>query len=111
MARSAKGARGIVVNDVAYRWRTKFTDDGLSLSVWPDGGGTMVICRFGLAAVATHMPNGDTNYAQFLVVTPRIVQRVVEHALKHAAYDPMKNEPTVAISPSDIELSDAVRTD
>ena len=36
MAKSQKGARNIVVDDVRYRWRATGNDDWISLVVWPD---------------------------------------------------------------------------
>jgi len=110
MAKANRRSRHIVVNDVEYRWRTKFSDDGLSLSVWPAyRRGTMVVCRFGLAALATKQPNGNVHYSQFLVVTPRIVQRVIAHALQHSAYEPHGSKGTVAVRPENIDLTDAIR--
>ncbi|MEO7093818.1 MAG: hypothetical protein ABI175_11245 [Polyangiales bacterium] len=89
MAKSKKGARNIVVGDVKYRWRATGND------------GYMVPMGLGRYAITRQ-----------IVVTNRIVRRVIEHAVRDHVYDPrMKAKPLALRSVDEaIDVSDAIRS-
>ncbi len=89
MAKSSKGARNIVVGGVSYHWRATGNDGWISLVVWPtELPGATIACAFDYDH--TLVPRGGGSYAatRQVVVTSRIVQRVIEYAVAGRGYDP-----------------------
>jgi hypothetical protein len=113
MAKSKKAARNIVVHDVKYRWRATGNDGWISLVVWPDDlPGPPIACS--LDYFQTRVPTGDGAFllTQQIVVTNRIVRRVIDYALRELDYDPRVKGKQVTIRHVDnlIDLSGAIRS-
>ncbi len=83
MAVAKKGARNITVNEVHYRWRATGNDGWISLIVWPDAlPGDKLLCSFDYDQTEVpHAVGGGATPIHQLVVTNRLVRRVVLHAL------------------------------
>jgi hypothetical protein len=106
VARSNKGARRIVVDEVTFRWRAAEKDGGISLTVWPaDLPGPTIVCSWTADDLAT--PCGPVA----AIITNRIVRRVIELAVA-SRYDAHHEGPTLTLDrvgePIDLVL-DAVR--
>jgi hypothetical protein len=87
MAKSTKGARNIVVGDVTFRWRAGRKWGGLSLVVWPvELPGPPIVCSFSREDLAVPT-TGDPALDLPIVITNRIVRRVIKLAVG-LAYDP-----------------------
>lgn len=88
MARSIKSSKRIVVRDVEYRWRATGNDGFISVTIWPVNNiGPQIVCRFGYHETmvqvdsSRYVLNGDQ-----LIVTNRIVRRIVEYAIDQENY-------------------------
>jgi hypothetical protein len=77
--RRVKGSRRIVVNGVEYRWRATGNDGYITVGVWPANNVGAFLC----GTLRYHETAGDQ-----IVVTNRIVRRVIEHAITQHGYDP-----------------------
>jgi hypothetical protein len=113
MAKSKKGARNIVVNDVKYRWRAIGNDGWISLVVWPDDlPGATISCSLGYHQTATPIGNGVTALTEQIVITNRIVRQVIEYAVREFDYDPHTKRKQINLRHVDkaIDLSGAVRS-
>ena len=114
MAVSKKAARKISVGDVKYRWRATGNDGWISLVVWPHTlAGDKIVCGFGYQQTETPMADikGGFHLSRQLVVTNRLVRRVLEHALANG-YDPRthsKGQLNLGSADALIDTSDAVR--
>lgn len=87
--RSTKGTRRIVVGGVAYRWRARGEDTFISLSIWPANNiGPYVTSSIGYHTSPASIRAGVWTSGQ-IVVTNRLVRRVVEHAIAAHHYNPM----------------------
>ena len=99
------------VGDVAYLWRATGNDGWISLSIWPKAHHR--------ASIHAQLPynehpeddgKGGLYKSHQIVITARIVRRVIEHARQHAGYDPAGTGPTDLRAVGDvIDLSDALR--
>ena len=113
MARSAKNSNRIVVRDVEYRWRANGNDGYIPVTFWPANNiGPTVTCSFGYHE--TMVPHGEhcrISIGDQLIVTNRLVRRVIEHALDVENYDPLVQGKQLDIRwiEDKIEWSDAVR--
>src|SRR5438105_2218684 len=112
MARAIKGAQRITVGGVAYRWRATGNDDGIDLTVWPTrrGGRSLYACfnyDFRIPPPAT---GGHSMHDQ-VVITNRLVRRVIELAIAEAGYDPGADGTPLELRRIDarIRMDDAVR--
>lgn len=77
--RRGKGSSRIVVNGFEYRWRATGNDGYITVGVWPaDDVGPYISGN-----LRYHEEAGDQ-----IVVTNRIVRRVIEHAITHHGYAP-----------------------
>src|SRR5262249_26338499 len=113
MAKATKNARNIVVGDVNYRWRATGNDGWISLVVWPeDLPGPPIACSFDYDQTVVPMGNGRSALTKQLVITNRIVRRVIEHALVERAYDPHAKGKQLNLRDvhEKIDVSDAVRS-
>ncbi len=111
MALSSKGSRNIVVDGVHYRWRAAGNDDFISLVICPrDLPGGKVVCTFGYHHTQVPLGGGQVRLVRQLVITARIVRRVVLHALGKG-YDPRVKAPELDLRSLDdvIDISDAER--
>jgi hypothetical protein len=77
--RRAKGSRRIVVNGVEYRWRATGDDGYITVGIWPANN----IGAYIRGTLRYHEEAGDQ-----IVVTNRIVRRVIEHAITQRGYHP-----------------------
>lgn len=111
MARSIKGSHRIEVRDTEYRWRARGTDCQISVAIWPRQHDTHAIrCRFGYHETRTDA-GGAVKLTEQLVVTNRLVRRVLEYAIDRLAYDPATTSADLLIYGIEdlIDCSDAVR--
>ncbi len=113
MAKAKTGARNIVVNDVKYRWRASGNDGYIQLVVWPEallGGALLSTFDYD----HTLVPDGTGRFAatRQLVITNRIVRRVVEYAIQQFAYDPRLKAGELDLGTLSVvlDLSDALRS-
>lgn len=114
MPRSTKKARHITVGETSYLWRAK-GDDYLSvnITIWPaDGGGPCITCS--LPYGGTWIANGDgsrTYAGDQIVVTNRLIRRILEFVVAEHSYDPNGNGGVLGLGrlESEIDVSDAVR--
>lgn len=113
MARSAKGSKRIAVRGVEYRWRATGNDGFISVTIWPSNSfGPQIACRFGYHETTVpvdsnrYVLNGDQ-----LIVTNRIVRRIIEYAIDRESYTPDQpgTQLTIFAIEDKIEWSDVVR--
>lgn len=112
MAKSKKDARNIVVHDVKYRWRATGNDGWISLVIWPDDlPGPPIACSLGYDQTSVPMANGAVALTRQIVITNRIVRRVIDHAIRDHEYDPRTKGKQLDLRHVDraVDLSDAVR--
>ncbi len=115
MAKSTKGARNIVVGGVKYHWRATGNDGGISVTVWPQVlPGPLITCRFGYDQTAEPTGGGCHSLTNQVVITSRVVQRVIEYAVAERGYDPhtrakQLNLGALGAMEGKIEMEDAVR--
>jgi len=113
MARAKKQARHIIVNDVAYSWRATGDDGNIALNIWPTIlDGPPIWASFNYHE--TWVPDGPGRYScgnDQIVITNRLVRRVILHALGRLAYDPARKGKQIRIFRVDqlIDISDAIR--
>jgi hypothetical protein len=109
--RSSKGSRRIQVCGVAYRWRASGNDGYIAVSVWPlNNIGAFIQGSFGYHETCVRFGDGRAMSTQ-IVITTRIIRRIIEHAITHHAYDPNLKGSVVNLQVLDsvIPRDDAVR--
>jgi hypothetical protein len=88
--RSQKGSRKIVIGAVAYRWRATGKDDYISIGIWPANNiGPYIQGNFRYHE--RWIENGDGSWSSAgnqIVITNRIIRRIIEHAIAIHGYDP-----------------------
>ena len=108
-----KSSKRIVVRDVEYRWRATGNDGFISVTIWPvTDTGPQIVCRFGYHETMVpvdrnrYVLNGDQ-----VIVTNRIVRRIIEYAIDRENYIPDQQGPqlTVYAIEDKIDWSGAVR--
>jgi len=95
MARNTKNSRRITVNDVEYRWCANGDDGYITFTIWPtnDIGSTI---HGNFQYHETWLPNGEDRWISTgdqIVVTNRIVRRLIEFAVSKHAYNPHEEGP------------------
>ncbi len=112
MARSTKSSRRIVVRDADYRWRATGNDGFISVTIWPVNSiGPRIVCRFGYHETWVEMdPNCFVSNGDQLIVTNRLVRRIIEYAIDQENYTPdqQATQLTVHAIEDRIDWSDAV---
>ena len=111
MAHSTKGTHRIEVRGTIYRWRAIGEDYSISVVIWPSHNDTHEIrCGFGYHECRTDA-DGVVESVPQLIVTNRLVRRVLEYALDQLKYDPDTTADDIAIIDVEdqIDWSDAVR--
>ena len=111
--RRGKGRRRIVVNECEYRWRATGDDGFIVIGIWPANN----IGSYVTGTVRYHetwIPRGDgssSSAGDQVVVTNRLIRRVIEHATAAHGYDPTMKGPQLNLYSLDnlISLTDAVR--
>jgi hypothetical protein len=107
--RSQKGSRRIVVRDVEYRWRATGDDGYISIGIWPTNN-TGAYIKGNLRYHETWVDNGDGRWSckgNQIVVTSRIIRRIIEHAIAVHGYDPQVSGKELNLR----RLDDAVKWD
>ncbi len=104
MARARKGARHITVDDVTYCWRASSLDDFISIASWPeDAGRPTLTARLHDGRVEGENPPGRNHQsARTLVMTNRIVRRLLKLAGSAHGHDPSVNGSSV--HPDHVEM-------
>src|SRR5215831_2485778 len=88
--RSQKGSRRIIVERVVYRWRARGNDGYISIGIWPTNNIGPFI-KGNLRYHETWIDNGDGSWSSAgnqIVITNRIIRRILEHSLATCGYDP-----------------------
>jgi hypothetical protein len=112
--RSNKGSHRIVVRDVEYRWWAKGDDGYISIGIWPTNNiGPYVQGNFRYHE--TRIDNHDGSWssaANQIVITNRIIERIIEHAIVACDYDPHVRGKELNLRALDdvVEWGDAVRS-
>ncbi|MCC9603761.1 hypothetical protein LOC67_24690 [Stieleria sp. JC731] len=102
MARTTKGTHRIVVGDVEHRWIVRGSYGRLNTLVWPANNiGPSIGCEFGF----------HEKDATPLIVTNRLVRRVIDYAVRCHDYDPTERGKDLSIRDIEdyIEWQDAIR--
>jgi len=88
--RRGKGSRRIVVNDVEYRWRATGDDGFISIGIWPANNIGAYICgNLRYYETWIDIENGvRLSAGDQIVVTNRIIRRIIEHAIAKHEYNP-----------------------
>ena len=111
MAHSTKGTHRIDVRETVYRWRAIGADYSITLVIWPSHNDTHEIrCGFGYHESHTDA-DGVAKSVPQLIVTNRLVRRVLEYTLDNLEYDPNTAAEDLLIKDVEtlIDWSDAVR--
>ena len=111
--RSSKGSHRIVVGEVEYRWRATGNDGYICIGIWPVNN----IGPYLSGKIRYHeawVDNGDGSWSSDgnqIVITGRIIRRVIEHAISRHQYDPNSKggELDLRVLDEVIEWDDAVR--
>ncbi len=111
--RSHKGSRKIVVSGVEYRWRATGDDGYISIGIWAANNIGPYI-QGNLRYRETWIDNKDgswTSAGNQIVVTNRIIRRIIEYASKSFGYDPQVRGKELNLKVLDdvVDWSDAVR--
>lgn len=113
MSRNTKNSRRIKVNDVDYRWRASGNDGYITFTIWPSNeiGPTI---QGSFKYHETWVPAGEGRWSSAgdqIVITNRIVRRVIEFAVTNHAYNPLEKGQMLSLYRMDdqIVISDAVR--
>lgn len=111
--RSQKGSRTIVVETVKCRWRATGNDGYISIGIWPGNNiGPYILGN--LRYHETWLDNGDGSWSSAgnqIVITNRIIRRIVEHAIAVHGYDPQVRGKELNLKVLDdvVKWDDAVR--
>lgn len=111
--RRGKGSRRIVVNDCEYRWRATGDDGYIVIGIWPTNNlGPYIRGNVRYHEAGVPQADGSSSSAgDQIVVTSRIVRRVIEYAIAKRGYDPNVNGPQLNLYSLDdsISLHGAIR--
>jgi hypothetical protein len=111
--RSQKKSHRIVVETIEYHWRAPGNDGYISIGIWPANN----IGPFITGSIRYHetwIDNGNGSFSSAgdqIVITNRIIKRVIEHAVMLHQYDPhmQGNELNLKVLDDVIKWADAVR--
>lgn len=111
--RRGKGSRRIVVNNVEYRWRATGNDGYITVAIWPTNRiGPFIYGNVGYHESWIDNRNGSWSSAgDQIVITNRIVRRIIEYAITNHGYDPNAKGTELNLKNLDdvIRWDDAVR--
>lgn len=113
MARSSKGSRNITVEDVHYRWRATGNDGAIDLAIWPaDLPHPGIYGMLSYDETKTPEPGGVIGHSAQLVITNRIVRRIIDYAVAERGFDPQQKVKQLDLGKLDgkIDLTDAERS-
>lgn|SRR6266850_301070 len=111
--RSSKGSHLITVRGEQYRWRATGNDNYISVSIWPVNNiGAFIGGFFGYHQ--TMVDNHEGSYSSAgdqIVVTSRLVRRIIEHVITHHQYDPNRKGKQLSLRALEglIKWDDAIR--
>jgi hypothetical protein len=111
--RSQKGSQRIVVVGVEYRWRATGNDGYISVGIWPANNIGPFI-HGNLSYHESWIDDGDGSLSSAgnqIVITNRIIRRIIEHATEAHGYDPQMRgkELNLRVLDEVIKRDDAVR--
>lgn len=111
--RSQKGSRRIVVGAVEYCWRASGDDGYISIGIWPTNN-TGPYIQGNLCYHETWIENADGSRSAAgnqIVVTSRIIRRIIEQAITVHGYDPQVRgkELNLRVLDDVIKWDDAIR--
>ena len=113
MARASKGARHITTDGVPYRWRASGNDGWIDIVVWPASrAGKALTARVDYdQSWSEPTVRGGSHPMRQVIVTNRIVRRLIAFAVSSRGYDASGGGPPLIVGQVDdhIDLSDAVR--
>ncbi len=110
--KSKKAARNIVVHQTAFHWRATGSDGFLSITIWPKAGSRIITASLNYSETWKSLGNGvfSSNQDQ-IVITNRIIQRIILFAKLHYAYLPEeKGHLDLGSLDKAIFLEDAIRS-
>jgi hypothetical protein len=110
--RRQKASRRIVVDAVEYRWHATGNDGYISIAIWPANKvGSHITCN--LLYHERWDNNGDgslTSRNDQIVVTNRIVRRIIDHAVAEFGYEPNKKANQLSLKSIDNVIDWATAT-
>ena len=111
--RSSKGSHLIVVRNVEYRWRAAGNDGFIAIAIWPSNNIGPFI-QSSLDYHETWLDNGDGSFSSKgdqIVVTNKIIRRIIEHAIIKHHYDPQVKGKELRLQVVDavVHWHDAIR--
>ena len=112
MAINEKGARHISVGGADYRWRATGDAHIIGVSIWPAGeDGPLIWCSFEYGEGREQDGAGQWVSRRQIVVTNRLVRRVIEYAVAERGYDPTVDRAELRLFSvgERIDTADAVR--
>lgn len=116
MGQSNKKNRRITVAGIEYLWRASGDSGYISVSVWPASlphRGLWGTLRYDETRTPFELPSGTKGYSssQQLVVTPKIIRRIIEYAVERHDFDPAVKAPQLKLFDLDphIDTSDVER--
>jgi len=111
--RSFKGSHRIVLHDIEYRWHAKGNDGFILIGIWPTNNiGPNIIGNLKYHETAVDKGDGRlTSAGDQIVITNRIIRRIIEHAVSECGYDPNVKGAELDLMTLDdvIRWDDAVR--
>src|SRR5580704_14631960 len=111
--RSQKKSHLIVVGTVEYRWRVTGNDGYISIGIWPTNNiGPFIKGNFRYHETWIDLGNGSrSSEGDQIVITNRIIKRIIEHAIRVHQYDPQVRGKELNLKVLDgiIKWDDAVR--
>ncbi|HEY1190855.1 MAG TPA: hypothetical protein VGE74_24705 [Gemmata sp.] len=111
--RRAKDMRRIVVNDIAYRWVARGDEGYIVITLSPaNNAGSRIRGNMKYHETWLDCGNGVWRSAgDQIVITNRLVRRIIEYALAHCEYDPnvKGKELNLKVLDDVIRWDDAVR--
>jgi hypothetical protein len=102
-----------VVRDTEYRWRATGNDGYISIGIWPSNNvGAYIAGNLRYHEAWIEQPGGvQASAGDQIVITNRIIRRIIEHAISQHGYDPNVKAAELNLKVLDhvIRLDDAVR--
>ena len=87
--RSSKNTRRIEVDEIVYRWRATGQDGLIAVNIWPENGmGALISGSIAYHQEVTVNFSGGHSLSDQLVVTNRLVKRMIEYAIDELKYNP-----------------------
>ncbi len=114
MARSTKNAQHIVVDEVAYHWRATGNDGYITVTIWPAnniGPAILGNIEYHETWIADTERQSYSSAGDQIVITNRIILRIINVALSDHGYDPQTRGKELNLRAMDhlIDWKDAIR--